>query len=596
MKKYLFIALSVAVLGMVSCSKLKDDVLNGDPYTSFTKSNYFTSEKNVELFANYFYNEWAGYGNSGSYGSFYFPTLNDNQTPTGYTEWSFTSVSASNNTWNDSYSNIRRANIMIEAIPGIESMNEAAKNNWLGIARMYRAWYHYVLVRTFGDCYYVDKVLGTSDKDVLYGPRQDRDLVMDKVLEDINFAVANINQNAGSRVTVNAMVAQAIKSEICLYEGTFCKYRVAADGQKAPDATRASRFLTEAKTASQAIMENPMYEVSSSYRAIYNSDDLSSGAASKEMILYKKYVYSTLAHSLIDYTCGSTQQNGLTKDAFDAYLFTDGQCLANTTLDKNDHGVKIPIEAGAGAGYYRDEGTYLIDITEALAKRDPRLGESVDHVILPPGLGYKRYKLGAESTSSTGYGVQKYDTPTFTDAVRRNSIGGAETDAPVFWLSNILLNYAEACAELGSCTQADLNKSVNQLRARVSMPDMTVAPAADPANNMGVSNLIWEIRRERRVELMFDNNDRYWSLIRWHQLDKLDQTRYPNLRKGAWVGADFRNADANLMEKTTIDADGYIDCSNGTVGRRYDKKQYLAPIPSGEISLNPEIGQNPGWE
>jgi len=152
MKKYLFIALSVAVLGTVSCSKLKDDVLNGDPYTSFTKSNYFTSEKNVELFANYFYNEWKGYGNSGSYGPFYFSTLNDNQTPTGYTEWSFTSVSASNSTWTDSYSNIRRANILIAAIPGIESMNEAAKNNWLGIARMYRAWYHYLLVRTFGDC------------------------------------------------------------------------------------------------------------------------------------------------------------------------------------------------------------------------------------------------------------------------------------------------------------------------------------------------------------------------------------------------------------------------------------------------------------
>ena len=91
------------------------------------------------------------------------------------------------------------------------------------------------------------------------------------------------------------------------------------------------------------------------------------------------------------------------------------------------------------------------------------------------------------------------------------------------------MNYAEACAELGSCTQNDLNISVNKLRARVGMPNMTVSPVADAANNMNVSNLIWEIRRERRVELMFDNDTRFWDLIRWHQLDKLDSSKNPNI-------------------------------------------------------------------
>ena len=590
MKKYIIISLAL-VFALVSCKKINEDILNGDPYTSFTKSNYFTSEKNVELFANYFYNDFAGYGNSGSYGTYYFPTLNDNQTPTGYTEWSFTSVTANNTTWNDNYSNIRRANTLIEAIPGIASMSESAKNNWLGVARLFRAWYHYKLVRTFGDCYWVDKVLDTTDEDILYGPRQDRDAVMDKVLEDLNFAVANISMNASSRTAINNMVAQAMKSEICLYEGTFCKYRSASDGQKAADATRANAFLTESKRASQAIMSNAIYGVSSSYRAIYNSLDLSKGEAAKEMILYKKYQTGALTHSLIDYTCGSTQQNGLTKDAFDAYLFTDGECLANTTMDKSDHGVKKSITPGT----YRDEGNYVLDISGVLATRDPRLAESVDNVLLPPGLGYRRYQLGAESTCSTGYGVQKFDTPLFTDATLRNSIGGAETDAPIFWLSTILLNYAEACAELGSISQDDLDASINRLRSRVNMPALTTVPKADPANNMGVSNLLWEIRRERRVELMFDNDDRYWSLIRWHQLDKLDQTKYPNLRKGGWIGSDIYNADAGLKDKTTIDANGYIDCSNGTAGRKYDAKYYLAPIPSGQSTLNPQIGQNPGW-
>ena len=92
----------------------------------------------------------------------------------------------------------------------------------------------------------------------------------------------------------------------------------------------------------------------------------------------------------------------------------------------------------------------------------------------------------------------------------RQSIGTNSTDAPIFWLAEILLNYAEACAELGSITDNDLNISINLLRDRVGMPHLTTAVAADPANNMGVSNIIWEIRRERRVELMYCNNDRYY--------------------------------------------------------------------------------------
>src|SRR3712207_9108863 len=62
---------------------------------------------------------------------------------------------------------------------------------------------------------------------------------------------------------------------------------------------------------------------------------------------------------------------------------------------------------------------------------------------------------------------------------------------------------------------------------------MTLNPDADPANNMNVSSLIWEIRRVRRCELMCDLGYRYWDLVRWHQLDKLDSNKYPNINTGA---------------------------------------------------------------
>ena len=106
---------------------------------------------------------------------------------------------------------------------------------------------------------------------------------------------------------------------------------------------------------------------------------------------------------------------------------------------------------------------------------------------------------------------------------------------------------------------------------------------------MGVSPLIWEIRRERRCELMFDNKFRYWDLIRWHQLDKLDTTLHPEITMGANLASD-----PTAEKAVTLTADGYIDASNGMT-RTYEYKHYLYPIPSGQITLNPDLGQNPGW-
>ena len=140
MKKiFLFFA---AGLLLTSCS----DLLDTEPYDQFTKQNYFTSENNVKLFANYFYNTFTGYG-SGS-GDYYFNTLNDDQASTGITNWTFTSVPGTSGAWNNPYVEIRRANTLIANVPGIASMSDAAKNNWIGIGRLYRAWQHYTTMLT----------------------------------------------------------------------------------------------------------------------------------------------------------------------------------------------------------------------------------------------------------------------------------------------------------------------------------------------------------------------------------------------------------------------------------------------------------------
>lgn len=562
MKRISYICL---IFSLLLCATSCEKVLDKKPLTQFTNDNFWTSESNVEMYANYFYNEWTGYGNGNGQGVFYYHTLNDNQVGRSFTTFTV-NVPATDGTWSSCYTEIRRANIMIEKVPTIESMTDQAKAHWIGVARLYRAWQHFCLVRKFGDCVMVDKNLNVTDEDkeaYLYTPRNNRNDVMDFILEDLNFAVANINQDGSSRVAYNNAVAQAIKSRICLFEGTYAKYHQ-------NDNARANKFLNESKTASQAIMNNSMYVLNGSYRANYNSADLS---GNKEMIMYKKYVKSVLGHSLISYTCSSTQILGLSKSAFDAYLFTDGLPKATTTLNNTDKGV-----VGADG---------RIDIQNLLDVRDPRLGESIDSVLLYNGNGYMRYNKGMVSTSSSGYGVMKFDNPDFPTDERNQSGSSNHTDAPIFWLAEIYLNYAEACAEMGSCTDTDLDASINKLRARVGMPKLSATPSADPANNMGVSDLIWEIRRERRVELMFDLEDRYWSLIRWKQLDKLDNGQYPDQTKGAWIGT-------TKASEVTVDANGYIDGSFGMT-RPFDNKYYLQPIPSGQIDLNDKLTQNPGW-
>ena len=571
-KSIILCGLGVALLSLASC----DDLLDTEPYDQFTKSNYFTSETNVQLFANYFYNTFDGYGNNGSYGDYYFNTLNDDQGTTGTASWSYTSVPGSSTAWSSPYVEIRRANTLINAIPDVASMSDAKKANWMGVARLYRAWQHYKVVRNYGDCYWVEKELDNNDGDILYGPRQPRNDVMDKVLEDLNYACDNITMNAGSRTAFNQYVALAMKAEVCLYEGTYSKY-------VKNDNARANTYLTQAKQACEKIMNSGKFQLNSDFQGNFNSLDLKGNT---EMIMYKHYVKGSLTHGTIDYTCGSTQVKGMTKDAFDSYLFRDGKPLATTTMDKNDRGVIVTLDDNSGFGEAKH-----IDISAVLANRDPRLSAHVDKIIQFPGSGYARFG-GAQSTASTGYGVWLFDSKAVADLsnAERQSTNGNYTDAPIFWYAEILLNYAEACAELGSITDADLNKSINLLRDRVGMPHMTTAVEADPANNMGVSNIIWEIRRERRVELMYAMNDRYNSLRRWNKLELLDTENHPNICRGAFV-AGYEGLD---MSQVDVDADGYINCKNG-VPRKWDAKYNLYPIPDNQKNLNPEIGQNPGW-
>lgn len=558
--------MTIGLLSLVAMVTSCDSVLDKGPLDKFTNKNFWTNAGNVQSYANTFYNNFTGYGNGGGAGLFYFNTFSDDQAASAFEEWPQNSYKTTNNTWRDCYVEIRRANIMIENVPKIKE-DDVTKNHWIGVARLMRAYEYYLLVRMFGDVPYTDKSLDITDEGVIYGPRTNRDIVMDNVLDDLNFATTNIT-NVASKITWSRAMANAMKADICLYEGTFRKYRKSEDGQPAPDATGAQKFLTACKDACSSVMAGG-FSLNSSYQGNYNSVDLSKNS---EMIFYKAYKQGLMTHSLVDYTCSSTQMSGMSKDAFDAYLFTDGKPLALTALDNN---LVPPMVNGH------------LSLVKMLTVRDKRLGATIDSVMLYNGNSNQRFPGDMEQTSSTGYGVSKYDNGTIP-LIYRNQSSSNYTHAPIFWLSVVYLNYAEACAELGTITNGDLDNSVNKLRTRAGLPSLSIdVKLKDPANTHGVSNLIWEIRRERRCELMFDNWFRYWDLIRWHQLDKMDSSIYPNVL----IGGNVKNDPACKADKKG----DWIDGSKNRV-RTYDKKYYLYPVPSGQSDLNPKLlPNNPGW-
>ena len=289
--KKLFIYGTMALMALTSCN----DFLDKAPLDAFTNTPaYWSNTSNLDNQCNTFYNNYSGYGNGSGSGWYYFKTLSDDQVDYQSTVWTYTSVVATSTNWSDPFTEIRRANYIIEGLK-TSSLDDAVKANYEGLARLNRAWEYYQLVRMYGDVQWITTVVDPAEKDVVYGPRTDRDIVMDNVLEDLNYATTTITGTNKQRFSAD--MALAMKADITLYEGTYCKYRNANDNAgKAADNARAEKYLRECVSACETLMGKG-YSLNPSYQGNYNSISLSSNP---EMIFYKPYSQNTFMHSTID--------------------------------------------------------------------------------------------------------------------------------------------------------------------------------------------------------------------------------------------------------------------------------------------------------
>lgn len=580
-KHLIYIVCAAASFSMVSC----DDFLDKNRYPLDIQTDqpaYWNNKVNVEAQLDAFYGYYTGYGNGSSWvNDFYYRSLNDDQcaqmnsgSGVVFTQWPYQYAPVSNSVWDATYEAIRKCNTIVIKVEG-STLPEPEKLNYTAIARLNRAYQYWDLVRNIGDVPLIEGILDT-DSEELYGPRTPRNEVMDYVLKDINFACENIAQQS-NKIEFSKDMANAMKAEICLYEAAFAKYHQ-------HDNARATKYYQEVVNACNNLMGK--YEVCDDYRSLFNSmwaADSEKGYVSLrdngEVIFMKGYLAGTLGHSMIKYLSSNTPIAGMTKDAFDAYLFKDGKPLATTGEVKDD--AAVPTEDG-------------LSIEAALAVRDNRLAQTIDSYLAFNGNSHQRPNSDPLA-SNTGYTIKRFVNPgmSYDDCT---TDGRNATCAPIYWMAEIYLALAEAKAELGTLTDADLDNTINKLFKRAELPARTVAELNainDPANNAGVSSLIWEIRRCRRCELMFCKNARWWDMIRWHQLDKLDTVKYPNTA----MGANVSKASAEQVKNVSV-TNGYIDAAKNSAAvstRIYNEREYLQPIGTTQLRLNKQLEQNPGW-
>ncbi|MCP9199271.1 RagB/SusD family nutrient uptake outer membrane protein [Gramella sp. GC03-9] len=562
----IYILIAFAILG---CEK---DFLEVPPQDQLTDETFWSSEENVRTFSYGFYEGYfIGYGESFAWGDYFSgQSLNDDFAPTNPPRFT-QQVPTSGGGWNFGW--VRKANIFIDRVATVP-MEQEAIDHWTGVGRFFRGLEYHDLVKSFGDVPYYDKELEENDNEMLYKSRDDRTFVMDRVLEDFEFAAANVRENvANEGQEVDRSVVLAYMSRVFLFEGTWQKYHE-------NNTEKAREYLEAAKWAAQEVINSGEFSLGN-YREVFNSLSLS---GNPEVILYREYAEGVLTHALNSYN-NKEPQTGPSKDAIESYLAADGLPIALSSEYQGDRG-----------------------IDNVMANRDPRMYETfVSDELRLNGIDFNH--------STTGYATHKF----LNEEIKDDPIGSSNlnpTDAPVIRYGEVLVNYAEAAAELATVggpalSQADLDESINVLRNRpgVDLPALEVVggqPAVngmtydDPARDPDVPALIWEIRRERRTELMMEGF-RLDDLKRWRKLEYTDMVEYPDINRGAWiVKADY--PDANLDNLVLTEGDeGYIIPASAAASLRTfdDPRVYLQPIPLDQITLYSNNGahleQNPGW-
>lgn len=600
----------LACMTLLSCSK---DVLERPPLTTIVDDNYWRNEDDIRLYANSFYPQYFTGYNSG-FTADYTPvrgyTFNDDLTgrnvQSNFEENVPTSRGANTEgaAWLSSYAGpnwnfawVRKSNIFIDRLDNVakSSISEDSYKHWMAVARFFRGFEYSRLVSVFGDVPYFDKVVPDTDLPTLYKDRDNRGDVMDKVYDDFKYVLANIRANDGAQ-NLDRNIAAAFISRFMLFEGTYQHYHNL-------DAARAKKYLEFAVEAAELVMNSNKYNFSKDFKSLFASESL---VGHPEVLLYRAYDQALgVTHSIGSYSNG-TEVVGVDPNLvlIKSFLANDGNVWQNSSV--------------ANANSF--------SIADLVKTRDPRFEASfIDKPIT------------ASATFLYGYKFASREAITYIGKTYPAAWGSSTntSDAPIIRLAEVVLNWIEAKAVLAqhhggpAVSQTDLDKSINAIRNRPldaaaiakgvqkTAPLQLAALPNDPARDADVPALIWEIRRERRMEFVFEHT-RLLDLKRWKKLHYMNFSSNPDYFLGPWINipvelpsylttgnkgkVKVKKADGTIVTWDGTNASsmvGFWMVENASNRNAFTDRSYLAPIGQSQIVQYEEKGykltQTKGW-
>lgn len=608
MKKYLLIAFA-AIASFTAC-----DFLDRGPLSDMTEEIYFKTAEDFQLFTNPLYNNLLDKDPYNHQSDHYIKLTLSNLIHGG----SYRTVPASGGGW--SWTDLRRINTVLSRMDSCE--DEQVRLEYEGLARFFRAFFYYEKVKQFGDVPWISKELA-SDSEDLKAPRDSRELIMQKMLEDVDFAIEHLPAKV-STFRVNKYAALALKAQFCLFEGTFRKYhqlKINAADAGVEYVNDYTFYLEEAAAAAKEIMDSKVYKLYTTgnpdkdYRMLFAQEE----ASKDEYILAVYYLHAAGIYN------NSTAMSILPAQG----RLSATRKFVNTYLNAD------------GTRFTADEAYKTMSYYDEFQNRDPRLAQTLR------APGYKRINGDAIlapdlSCTCTGYHIAKWTMAADANGGDSDRADRSSNDTPVYRYAEVLLNYAEAKAELGEFDQTVADETINLLRKRVGMAEMEVSKLdVDPYlidPKTGYSNPvllatpadqlahILEVRRERGVELAQEGDFRWEGLLRWKEGKCIDQEMYGiyfpgpgqyNLDQDEAGTIDLWLYGANEA-MPTVDAtnpiyascvvlrigeeiylsegtSGYVDPQQKSEHSFNEARDYFYPIPIDERSLNPNLTQNPGW-
>jgi hypothetical protein len=578
--KKIFLAL-IILAGFASCKKFLDKT----PPDKLTTEQAFESENTLQLYINSFYATMLPSGNNIFQGDVMADITVPNIVPE-YISGKTTSQNAGGWTWTE----LRNINYFLEHYNN-PLIPEKARNHYAGIARFFRAYFYYNKVKQFGNVPWYGISLSVNDS-TMYKGRDSRTVVMDSVLADLDFACANIYDTKDNSCTqVTKWVALAFKSRICLFEGTFRKYHTGFNLS-----STAGQWLQEAAAAAEELIRSGKYALHNTgnpdndYRALFISEN----PQSDEVLLAAVY------------------NNSLKKWHNAAWWFNSATLGSRLGLSKSFINTYLNID---GTPFTSRPDYATVEFQEEVKNRDTRLKQTIRTG------SYRRtdgsVALPDFTVTYSGYQIQKFSLDDKYFDTRTESYNSI----PIMRYAEVLLNYAEAKAELGTLSAEDWDITIGALRKRAGIENAAYPTVADPyiANRFFQLSdpALLEIRRERGTELAVEGI-RYDDLRRWKAAHLLEQVydglyvpakdqlldldengkpdvcfvdKIPDNRVSGVVYFVLDNVSSKLSEGNS----GNL-LWQANIEKRYEDKQYLYPIPANEIILNPSLSQNAGWE